>query len=407
MTWVTTCNQLAAQMPAAALARMRQHAAARAQHWQQAAQFAAAQPLVSTLTSEAFIALQHHNVALQQMADMLVVVGSGGASLGAQALCALAPNDNVRFLKNCDPHSTNALLGRLDLQRTAWLFISKSGETVETIASALAVIAYYEPRGAILAGRVRVITEEKPSSLRALAVHEGWECMAHPMALGGRFSVFSVVGMLPAAFAGIDIHALIHAVQQAHAQVFETQPEEIFQAASVFASSLPEQPLHVVMAYSDALAPYTQWYKQLWAESLGKNGTGPTPITAIGAVDQHSQLQLYLDGPRDKLFTLILPEYQESAVVLAQRSVPGVDYLGAHTMRDIMRETARATVMAMQVHHLPLRVVEGPLEVTALACFMLQHMVETLLVASMLPCNPFDQPAVEEGKRLTRGALGA
>ena len=226
--------------------------------------------------------------------------------------------------------------------------------------------------------------------------------LEHPSDLGGRFCAFSVVGLLPAAFAGLDPQAL------AAAAAAPVDVPTLSDAGRLFAASIGAQPIHVVMAYADRLRPFTQWYKQLWAESLGKESRGPTPITAIGAIDQHSQLQLYLDGPRDKLFTLILPDTShEPSVPFAASDIPELAYLNGHTMAAVMRETAEATCATLAGHQVPLRVYRGEITPESLAWMMAQQIHETLMVAAYMELDPFSQPAVESGKIRTREALAS
>jgi len=344
---------------------------------------------------------------LRDVASRLIVIGTGGASLGAQALCCLAPGSNVQFIENCDPATIDFALSTLVPEETAWLFVSKSGETVETLATALVVLAHYEAKGAteLLRKNTCVLTSAGARPLRAFAEHLGCMTFDHPAELGGRFSVFSAVGLLPAAFAGLDIDAITDAANTVWKN-WRSKEADYVQTAAIYAASLPELPIHVVMAYADALRPSTQWYKQLWAESLGKNTRGPTPVTAIGAIDQHSQLQLYLDGPRDKIFTLILPQVADKGATLAKVPVKGMEYLGGHRMGEVMHATSEATVTTLQQHGVPLRILRGALTPASLAQLLAQWMIETILVAGVLEIDPFSQPAVEEGKRITRRALG-
>ncbi|MFZ4125168.1 MAG: hypothetical protein ACOYJ2_03745 [Rickettsiales bacterium] len=344
---------------------------------------------------------------LRSVASKLMVVGTGGASLGAQALCHLAPDSQVDFIENCDPATIDFVLSHLTLEDTAWLFVSKSGETVETLATALAVLAHYESRGAtdVLRKNACILTSKEERPLRAFAEYLGCMVVDHPSELGGRFSVFSAVGLLPAAFAGLDIKAITDAASAVWKD-WRKREDVYLETAAIYAASLPDMPIHVIMGYADALRPLTQWVKQLWAESLGKNGRGPTLVTAIGAIDQHSQLQLYLDGPPDKIFTLILPHMQGRGAPLAAVPVKGMEYLAGHHMGDVMHATSEATVTTLQQHGVPIRVLRGELTPASLAEVMAQWMIETILVAAILEIDPFNQPAVEEGKRITRKALG-
>jgi glucose-6-phosphate isomerase len=399
-----------------ATVRIAQAEKARASLWQRATAHASSQPFTSSLNEQsAMDALQQAAKTLRAGNDYLVVIGTGGASLGAQALCALVPSENkkaenqksVQFLRNCDAQTMRHLFTSLPLDRTAWLVISKSGETVETLASALALKAHYHAQNKTLDGRVMAISAPKQSALRQLADAENWPVLVHPPHLGGRFSVFSVVGMLPLAFMGVDVTSLMQRVDARFIQHMRQQTEALFTAANWFASSLPEQPMHVMLAYGDALAPLSQWYKQLWAESLGKDLKGPTPVTAIGAIDQHSQLQLYLGGPRDKLFTILAPDAAGVPLPLAATSVAALEYLQAHSIQQIMQVTADATIATLRAHHIPLRVVRRGWDITSASEFMLDLMLETLLVAAQINLDPFTQPTVEEGKVLARQMLGS
>ena len=375
--------------------------------WQEAERLAALQPIVSSVSEEVLAAMLREAKRLRGFTDRLVVIGTGGASLGAQTLCAFAEiPEQVAFLENCDAQSAYDMLHRCDLARTSWVVISKSGETVETLAASLALIAHYETAGVALAERVVTITSPGARPLRALAERYGWALLDHPPTLGGRFSVFSTVGLFPAAYAGLDVRALNGAAQSAWKAGLAARDETLLTAASWFASSLSEHPLHVVMAYGDRLRPYTQWYKQLWAESLGKEGQGPTPVTAVGAVDQHSQLQLYLDGAPDKLFTLILPDGAAAPVPLARVDIPEIAYLGGHTMGEIMQASADATFATLKHKGLPLRALKGHFSAESLCQLMVRTILETLLVAAMLKVDPYSQPAVEEGKQRARRSLG-
>ncbi len=375
--------------------------------WPAVVGLAQQQPIVSSLDAAGLAQMQETIAGLEEVADRLVVIGTGGASLGAQTLCAFAPKPGkVVFLENCDAHSANTILTQGDLSRTAWVIISKSGETVETLAASLAVIAAYSKENQSLEGRVAVITSPGTRPLRTLAEHHGWQVLEHPPQLGGRFSVFSVVGLFPAAFAGLDSAELMDTAHRTWDDALAKQDASLLAAASWFFCSLKQQPLHVVMGYGDRLRPYTQWYKQLWAESLGKAGGGPTPITSVGSIDQHSQLQLYLGGARDKLFTLILPEGEGVHVPLANAGIPEIDYLSGHSLQDIMHASAEATCATMRSKNLPLRVLTATLSAQSLVELMARTMLETLLVAVLLEVDPYSQPAVEEGKQRARKNLG-
>lgn len=365
----------------------------------QVASLAAQQPLVAS-TPPMLAQWQALASDLSALSSQLVIVGTGGASLGAQALCALSDDPaRVRFFENCDP-VTAAHFNRLAPEDTAWCITSKSGETVETLAAALSLVAHYAHVPDLLRERVVVVTGNPQSTLGRLAAVQGWNILEHPPQLGGRFSVFSVVGFFPAAYAGLDIREIHEAARNAmHID------DALLADAAWLAANGQEKPIHVIMAYADRLRATTQWYKQLWAESLGKNGAGSTLVTAIGAIDQHSQLQLYLDGPRDKLATLWLPDAAELGEPLPTLPVAGLEYLAGRRMGQVMQATAEATVKTLLNAGTPLRVARGVLTPASLAAWMARQMLETIAVALLLDVDPYSQPAVEEGKKLTRAAL--
>lgn len=397
-----------------AAARIKRFHEQRDMLWQRTLQHAVTQPLTTSLTPDRLEAMrravsQFHAAGCTQ----LVVVGTGGSSLGAAALCALsAQTACVHFMKNCDAESIRRVLDALSLERTAWLIISKSGETMETIATTLAVKEHYAQQGLTLDGRTCVITEQHdlpkaPNTLQQLATSNAWEQLPHPSNLGGRFSVFSVVGMMPLAFAGIDVAALVAQVDAHFVNQLRAPNEASFTASAWLAASVPEQPMHVMLAYGDRLAALTQWYAQIWAESLGKDLIGPTPITAIGAVDQHSQLQLYLGGPRDKLFTILAPNDTSAPLKLADAATASLAYISRHSMQDIMAASAQATIDTMRASGISLRVIATPWDLQHVARFMIDVMMETFQVAAMLGVDPLTQHAVEDGKIRTRNLLMA
>ncbi len=363
------------------------------------------QPLADIAEDEAMLHhIAAHATALSTVSKRLVVIGTGGASLGAQTLCALSVDPSrVVFLENCDP-TTVARAMQYPREETSWAIISKSGETVETLSAALALIGTH---GDAIRSRVRVVTTTAQSTLGQLATAQGWEILPHPDRLGGRFSVFSIVGLLPAAYAGMDIAAIARSAQQKLRHVLAGDDTRLWRHATTIAGGLDAKPIQILMAYADRLRPATQWWKQLWAESLGKGKRGQTPVTAIGSIDQHSQLQLYLDGPGDKLATLWLPDTAGLGPVLPKLELPGLAYLGGHRMGDVMQATAEGTVQTLTKAGVPIRVLRGKLNPESIAEWMMARMLETLAVSVLMGVDPYDQPAVEEGKKLARAALGS
>lgn len=344
----------------------------------------------------------------RHISDRTVVIGTGGASLGAQALVAAATEpERLVFLDNIDPVTVGRVLQRFDKTRTSWIIASKSGGTTETLAVTLALIASYRDEGMLpeLALRAVAITGGQDSPLRALAMAYAIPRFVHPD-VGGRYSVFTLVGLLPALVAGMDAAKIRQGAIQWFARVSSGEAERLFEAVAWLYGTRQTQPIHVVMAYADRLRAYTRWFQQLWAESLGKHGQGSTPYAAIGTIDQHSQLQLFLDGPRDKSFTLALPSHAGQGPLLASDGVAALSYLDGHRLGDVMDASAEGTAATLAAHGVPLRVLRAEkLDEAAMGELLLMHMVETILVAALMGVDPYDQPAVEQGKTRTRDIL--
>ena len=350
----------------------------------------------------------------------VLVLGTGGSSLGGQSLYRLAdlgygPPPGVprlHFLDSIDPAVWRAALASFDPQRLGVVAISKSGGTAETLAQVLTVLAFLREAGVDgdLAERMVVIAGAGESPLRRLAEGRGLLCLEHDEEIGGRFSVLSKVGLLPAAIAGLDIAALRRGAGEVLARL-ESDPLPPPAEGAVIAAGLQRErgiSQSVLMTYGDRLAEFGLWYRQLWAESLGKDGQGTTPVRALGPVDQHSQLQLYLDGPWDKVFTVIHQATAGEGALLrsAEAEALGAGYLGGRRMGDLMDAEARATAETLIARGRPTRVIAlDVLDEAVLGGLFMHFMLETILTARLLGVSPYGQPAVEEGKRLTRQHL--
>lgn len=347
----------------------------------------------------------------------IVVLGTGGSSLGGQALAALAPAPppvRVHFPDNLDGGSLAALLASLDLARTGFLVISKSGSTAETMAQALVCLgAVRDGLGDAATGRqFLAVAMPGDNPLRRLAGRWNIEVLDHDPDVGGRYSVLSLVGLLPALVMGLDAEA----VRGGAAEVGDTALAAVDPAAAppaVGAALSVTAMRHglaatVVMPYGDRLERFAMWHRQLWAESLGKGGQGSLPVRALGPVDQHSQLQLYLDGPADKLYTLITVDEPggDARIPVELADDPALDYLAGHTVGELVAAEARATAEALARNGRPTRLIRlARLDERRLGALFMHFMLETVIAARLLAVDPFDQPAVEQGKRLARQYL--
>ncbi len=353
--------------------------------------------------------------------DHVVVLGTGGASLGGQTLLALADRSHrtptLHFMDNIDPHSFTALMDSLDLRSTGFLVVTKSGATAETLVQTLVCLDAL--RGAVGEGRlaehVTVITQPGESPLRRLAARWGLEILDHDPDVGGRYSVLSLAGLLPAMVAGLDgakVREGAASVLDANLGAPTPSQSEAAVGAAISIGLLRERGVTttVLMPYVDRLAPFGLWFRQLWAESLGKDGTGTTPIRALGATDQHSQLQLYLAGRRDKMFTLLTLDCAGTGARVAPDLADGdgLAYLRGKSMGDLMDAEQRATAESLAHSGRPVRRFRlARLDERVLGALFMHFMLETIIAAGLLGVNPFDQPAVEHGKALARAYLAA
>jgi glucose-6-phosphate isomerase len=360
----------------------------------------------------------------------IVFLGTGGSSLGGQTVAQLAgcgvpglgalrEGPRLHFMDNLDPDTYAAMLARLPLAATRFVAISKSGGTGETLMQTIAALAAVRNAGLaaktpeLLFGITEPAVAGRRNGLRDLLGRHGALMLDHDPDVGGRFSVLTNVGLLPAAVAGLDIAALRRGAAAALAPVLAGKapgevPAAVGAALGVALAATKTKPIAVLMAYADRLERFTRWYVQLWAESLGKAGQGTTPIAALGPVDQHSQLQLFIAGPRDKLFTVITVAAagrgpRLDARLAAEAGEPG---FGAKTVGDLVAAQGRATAETLARNGCPVRTIRlDRLDEASLGELLMHFMLETIIAAHLLGIDPFDQPAVEEGKVLAKRYL--
>ncbi len=367
---------------------------------------------------------------LAQNATDVVFLGTGGSSLGGQTLAQLAGHavpgvdalrspPRLHFMDNLDPETYGTLLARLPHQTTRFVAISKSGGTAETLMQTIAALAAVKAEGLttripdIFLGLTEPAKSGKRNGLRDLLTQHHVPILDHHTGVGGRFSVLTNVGLLPAATLDLDIVAVREGAGLALAPLLAKKPAAQVPAAlgaalSVALAESKGKSISVLMAYADRLERFARWYVQLWAESLGKDGKGTTPIGALGPVDQHSQLQLFIAGPRDKLFTVVTtdaagrgPRMDRELAALAGE--PG---LGGKTIGDLAAAQGRATAETLAKNGCPVRTIHlGELDEESLGELLMHFMLETIIAAHLLGVDAFDQPAVEEGKVLAKRYL--
>lgn len=348
----------------------------------------------------------------------VVVLGIGGSSLGGKALMALADparqGPRVTFCDNPDPESWGRALAGYDLRTTRFIAISKSGGTAETLIQALTAADAIEKAGGgkYLKHHFAIVTEPKPSPLKAFADSIGAPALDHPLGIGGRYSVISIVGLLPALILGLDVAAFRAGAKA----VVDATLASDGAANGVLAGAALHHALAgqgrmretVLWCYADKLATLGAWWRQLWAESLGKDGKGSSPIAAVGPVDQHSQLQHFRDGPNDTFYTLVTTDTAGKGPVAPRERADalGLGYLAGRSIGDLVDAEARATAQTLSRNGRPVRTMHVPrIDERAFGGVMMHFMLETILMGRLMGVDPFDQPGVEEGKVLAREFL--
>jgi len=366
--------------------------------------------------------------------DAFVVLGIGGSALGPiavhQALNHLHYNElpdskrngpRLYVEDNVDPERLAALLDVIDIKRTAFNVITKSGSTSETMAQLLAVFDLLKSAcGGDYAARIIATTDEKKGNLIKIAQEYGLTTFFVPDGVGGRFSELCPVGLLAAAVCGIDIAELLAgaAFMDDLCGEKDIRKNAAYMAALLqYISMKRGKNISVMMPYADSLKYMADWYAQLWAESLGKRYglsggevfTGQTPVKALGVTDQHSQVQLYVEGPFDKVVTFLgVDEYRSEYVIPGGFGhIPDVSFLSGHTLNELIKTEQAATEYALMKAGRPSFTVTLP-SVTAFTVGELLYFFEvmTAFAGELLCINAFDQPGVEGGKQATYALLG-
>ena len=382
-----------------------------------------------------------HTTAINQLArtlrpkfENMVVLGIGGSALGNIALHQalnpatynLMPKESRKgprlfVVDNVDPTTLTAVLDCCPPESTLFNVISKSGETAETAAQFMIV---RDMLNASLKDKAKdhvvAITDPEKGTMRQICDDAGYTTLPVPEGVGGRFSALSPVGLFSSAMVGIDLDDLLDG---AAAMDTRCQRENLHDnPAAMLAFLLVElgtrkgKPNHVLMPYANALYSLADWFRQLWAESLGKRydtsgeevHTGFTPIKALGATDQHSQVQLYREGPNDKVFGFLEVEDFGSDVTIPKGlGVESIAYLEGKSMTALLNAEKRATEYALVESHRPNFTIKFPtIDARHVGEFMALFQIATAYAGRMLAIDAYDQPAVETGKKATFGLMG-
>ncbi|MDA8725304.1 glucose-6-phosphate isomerase [Alphaproteobacteria bacterium] len=360
--------------------------------------------------------------AMQTMADALgdsaariLILGTGGSSLGAQVLAqvhgALTPAGKIAapesgpdliFVDNLDAETYARLLAG-DLSTSRFLVVSKSGGTAETMMQAGGAILALEAQGLAIGKHMGGIAGRGDNALRRLATAYGFSLLEHEEEIGGRFSVFTNVGLLPAIWAGGNVQKIRAGAASVMAGLSSAAADypPLLGAAAQLAHMAAGRNISVMMAYADRLERLAFWYRQIWAESLGKQGNGSVPVNALGPVDQHSQMQLYMAGPDDKFYTVLTQATRGHGTSVPDSFADdaGLAALAGHTMGNLVDAEARGTMDTLVEAGRPLRhMALAGIDDESIGALLMHFQLETIYAANGLGVDAFDQPAVEAGK---------
>lgn len=357
---------------------------------------------------------------IREGAKRIVVLGTGGSSLGAQVLVQIngwgtpasgmvkASGPEMIFADNLDGQSFDLLLDEAQLAHTKFIVVSKSGGTAETMMQLSCALTALKKAGLDTAKHVSGIAGSGSNTLRDVAERAEFPLLPHADGIGGRFAVLTNVGLLPALLMGVDPISVRQGASEALSSFMEAPVAEIpsaIGAAMQIAHAGNNRNISVLMPYTDRLERLGFWYRQLWAESLGKDGQGTCPVNALGPVDQHSQVQLYLGGPDDKLYNLITAKNQHPGPkALAEAcDIPELSWLQGRSIGELVAAEAIATFTALKENARPVRHIEMQ-DVTghSVGYILMHFMLETIIAAGLMDIDAFDQPAVEQGKIIAK-----
>jgi len=347
----------------------------------------------------------------------IAIIGIGGSTLGTIAIYDFLKITNIyekklHFFESTDPMDIHSRLGKLDLEDTLFLVISKSGTTIETIS----LFKYFHTLTKINKTNC-VIVSEKRSKLTIYAKKHNMQTFEIPENVGGRFSVFSAVGLIPLAIIGVDIDNLLNGAKKVRDSFFNQEEfyEPLMQKARFMVENKIKFNINVLFSYSSALAGFNKWYIQLWGESLGKiniNGTKQalTPIGLVGPVDQHSFLQLIAEGKRDKTVTFIKINDFEDNTIIPSNTLDGFDdleYVEGLTFAELIEEQANATIESIKnISDIPCDVITiDKVDEYNIASLMFNYQLLTSIIGKFVQINTYNQPGVESGKRILKDKL--
>jgi len=347
--------------------------------------------------------------------NIFCLLGTGGSSIGSQSLIGLMPEPRIKkfnFYYDIDPVFFQKSLDCLNLKETGFIVISKSGSTPETMAQFGALIQRFDDLNLmhLVSENFIIITENKQSPLSFIAKKLKIKILNFNKQIGGRFSIFSNVALFPASIAGIDISKFKKGGKNVLEDLINKKnicPIE-GAAMTILMHKLNNLNINVVFTYSESLKNFGMWYRQLWSESLGKNNLGTTPVHSVGTIDQHSQLQLYLDGPKDKFFTIIKTSHYGKGPIIHSSTLnqSGLNYIAGKRIGDLMEAEQNSTLQTLINNNLAVKeIFIKNINAESLGALTMHFFLEVICAGMILNIDILNQPAIEEGKILTKEYL--
>ena len=340
--------------------------------------------------------------------ETVVVIATGGSNLGSKAITTsnlmLKKNCKFIYLDNLNSKHLSKVMNSLSLDKCGFLIISKSGDTLEVVSQYLIFLDLMEKK----IGKDKInshflaITTKKDNIISSISKEKNIKIIEHDSHISGRFSVLSCVGWVPALMAGINFEEIIKGSNSVIMELKERDTDPIIGAVAMSQLSKSKIFVNILATYEPKLLFFCEWLRQLWSESLGKNGIGMTSSSALLPLDQHSQLQAWLEGPRDKIINIIINENKSDQIVINSHDVKEANFLNGISIDSINEVFSKVTIKSLHESGRPFRVISlNKLDEFTLGQLFMHFMLETILTSKLLNLNPFDQPAIDRVKKLT------
>ncbi|MDP1784665.1 MAG: glucose-6-phosphate isomerase [Sulfuricurvum sp.] len=347
--------------------------------------------------------------------ETIAIVGIGGSSLGIKAIDRLLRPKTLHakkiiYFENSDPITISKEIANIHIEKTLFIIISKSGGTVETISIFKRLISTFEIT--LEDSKQILIVSDEGSSLSKFADHYGLKRFVVPSNVGGRFSILSAVGVVPLTLAGFDVVKVLGGAKSFLENFWQRKEEHLLQKATYYVSHAERYPINVLFSYSDMFEEFGKWVVQLWGESLGKRNrrgerVGLTPISLIGSVDQHSFLQLIIEGPLNKTVTFMNIEHSEDELMIPEITLPFLeksDFVNGESFNALINAQCRATMQSVLESGVSVdEITWERIDEASVGEMILYYELLTSLAGSLLEINTYDQPGVEHGKQILEG----